>query len=42
MGKLTTKEVSTKSAPGRYGDGNGLYMVVSPAGTKKLGPAGTD
>ena len=34
MGKLTTKEVSTKSAPGRYGDGNGLYMVVSPAGTK--------
>ena len=34
MGKLTTKMVTQLSEPGRYGDGNGLYLVVSPAGSK--------
>ena len=34
MGKLTAKMVTQISEPGRYGDGNGLYLVVSPAGTK--------
>ena len=34
MGKLTTKEVSALSKPGRYGDGNGLYLVVAPGGSK--------
>ena len=34
MGKLTAKMVTQLSEPGRYGDGNGLYLVVSPAGTK--------
>ena len=34
MGKLTAKMVTQISEPGRYGDGNGLYLVVSPAGSK--------
>ena len=34
MGKLTAKGITQISEPGRYGDGNGLYLVVSPAGTK--------
>ena len=34
MGKLTAKMVTQLSEPGRYGDGNGLYLVVSPAGSK--------
>ena len=34
MTKLTKKQVSDLSKPGRYGDGNGLYLVVSPGGSK--------
>ena len=34
MGKLTAKEVSAISEPGRYADGNGLYLVVAPGGSK--------
>ena len=34
MGKLTAKGITQISEPGRYGDGHGLYLVVSPAGTK--------
>ena len=34
MAKLTAKWVKEISEPGRYGDGNGLYLVVTPAGTK--------
>ena len=34
MGKLTAKMVTQLSEPGRYGDGNGLYLAVSPAGSK--------
>ncbi len=34
MGQLTAKMVTQPSEPGRYGDGNGLYLVVSPAGSK--------
>jgi integrase len=34
MAKLTAKTITQISEAGRYGDGNGLYLVVSPAGTK--------
>ena len=34
IAKLTAKTISQISEAGRYGDGNGLYLVVSPAGTK--------
>ena len=34
MGKLTMKEVSAISEPGRYADGNGLYLVIAPGGSK--------
>ena len=34
MGKLTGKQVTAIDKPGRYGDGNGLYLVVAPTGTK--------
>ena len=34
MTKLTRKQVSELSVPGRYGDGNGLYLLVQPGGTK--------
>ena len=34
MANLTKKQVSDLSKPGRYGDGNGLYLVVSPGGSK--------
>ena len=37
MANLTKKQVSDLSKPGRYGDGNGLYLVVSPGGSKRLG-----
>ncbi len=33
-GKLTAREAATKKA-GRYGDGAGLYLIVSPSGTRK-------
>jgi integrase len=32
--KLADVKVKSKLAPGRYGDGNGLYLEVAPAGTK--------
>ena len=34
MGKLTADQVKKHSQPGRYGDGGGLYLVVSPGLTK--------
>ena len=34
MTKLTKKQVSDLSKPGRYGDGNGLYLVIAPGGQK--------
>lgn len=34
MGKLTATAVKGKKAPGRYGDGDGLYLVVHPGGTR--------
>ena len=34
MAKLTAKTITQILEAGRYGDGNGLYLVVSPAGTK--------
>src|SRR3712207_2158907 len=32
--KLTARTVAGISAPGRYGDGSGLWLQVSPSGTK--------
>ena len=34
MGKLTATKVKSITEPGRYGDGDGLYLYVTPAGTK--------
>ena len=34
MGKLTAKVVTQITEAGRYGDGNGLYLLVTPVGTK--------
>ena len=34
MGNLTTAKVREHNEPGRYGDGGGLYLAVSKAGTK--------
>ena len=34
MANLTKKQVSDLSKPGRYGDGNGLYLVIAPGGSK--------
>ena len=34
MGSLTKKQVGEISKPGRYGDGNGLYLLIAPSGTK--------
>lgn len=34
LNKLTTRKVET-AKPGRYGDGGGLWLVVSPSGAKK-------
>ena len=34
MGKLTVGKVRALTAPGRYGDGGTLHLVVSPRGTK--------
>ncbi|MBN92061.1 MAG: integrase, partial [Erythrobacteraceae bacterium] len=33
MGKLTIKQVEN-AKPGRHGDGEGLYLPVSPTGAK--------
>jgi hypothetical protein len=32
---LTSVKVNNLSSPGRYGDGNGLYLVVDPSGAKR-------
>ena len=34
MPKLTAAQVNAVSEPGRYGDGDGLYLTVSPRGSK--------
>jgi integrase len=34
MGKLTALSVQRTNQPGRYGDGDGLYLQVGPTGTK--------
>jgi integrase len=34
VNKLTSLEISRKSRPGRYGDGGGLYLVVTRSGTR--------
>ena len=34
MAQLTATKVKNLKKPGRYGDGNGLYLVVRPTGTK--------
>ena len=31
---LTVKQVSKLSKPGRYGDGRGLYLQITPAGVR--------
>ena len=32
---LSTLRVNSLATPGRYGDGNGLYLVVDPSGAKR-------
>ena len=32
---LTSVRINSLSKPGRYGDGNGLYLVVDPSGAKR-------
>lgn len=34
INKLSAIEVEKKSKPGRYGDGGGLWLHVSPSGAK--------
>ena len=34
MGKLTAEQVKALTQPGRYGDGAGLYLLISPGGSK--------
>ena len=34
MGKLSATAVKAASRPGRLGDGDGLYLVVKPSGSK--------
>ena len=34
MGKLTATAVKAASEPGRYGDGDGLFLLVGPTGSK--------
>jgi integrase len=34
MGKLTTKKVLSLKEPGKYGDGEGLYLYIGPKGAK--------
>jgi Arm DNA-binding domain len=31
---LTTKQVAKLTEPGRYGDGRGLYLQVTPTGAR--------
>lgn len=35
MPKLTAKRVAAVSSPGRYGDGDGLYLRVADGGSKQ-------
>jgi hypothetical protein len=30
MNKLAARQVASATEPGRYGDGGGLYLVISP------------
>jgi hypothetical protein len=32
---LTSRAVETQKEPGRYSDGNGLYLAVRPGGSKQ-------
>ena len=32
--KLTARYAEAVKKPGRYGDGNGLYLMVKPSGSK--------
>src|SRR5574343_1587825 len=32
--KLSARQVATLTEPGRYGDCNGLYLAISPTGSK--------
>lgn len=34
MGKLSATAVKAASRPGRLGDGDGLFLIVQPSGTK--------
>ena len=34
MARLTAMKVKALRGPGRYGDGDGLYLVVRPSGAK--------
>lgn len=34
MGKLSALTVKSKNEPGRYGDGDGLFLIVKPTGSK--------
>lgn len=34
MPKLTAKSAAAKTAPGMYGDGNGLYLNIKPSGAR--------
>lgn len=34
MGRLTATAVKAAKAPGRYGDGDGLFLLVGPSGSK--------
>lgn len=34
MGRLSATSVKATKEPGRYGDGDGLYLVVTPSGSK--------
>ncbi len=34
MGRLSATAVNVARTPGRYGDGDGLYLLVGPSGSK--------
>ncbi len=34
MGKLTATAVKAAKEPGRYGDGDGLFLLVGPTGAR--------
>lgn len=35
MGKLTVKKVQSLKEPGKYGDGNNLWLIIGPTGRKR-------